>query len=250
MLRSILKLWSNNVAWFPEAVRLQKEKAIDGVELYNNVSTPLDWEALKALKDANVVAIHNPHGQGWHDFFLTDEQHAHWEQTKELADFFHATRIIVHPARTHNRETFFENMQKLDDSRVHIENMAGLDINREPMQFGATLEELADIRKQIPICFDLEKAVKAACREKVDYKRFIKEGIETLESTYFHVSGGSSTDAKDEHLNLWEGDIDFVWIKQRLVSWAQDKEVFLAFEVPKKDGLANDVKNVEFFRKL
>lgn len=250
MIRFVLKLWSSNTELFAGAVRLKREGAIDGVELYDNVKEPLDWASLETMKEANVITIHNPHSHGWHDYWMTEEQKNHWNQTKELADFFGAKYIIVHPARTHTRESFSENFRLIADERILVENMAGLDIDRQPMQYGVRLDEIKEIFEQAPICFDLEKAVKGAAREGADYKNFITEAIGALRPTYFHISSGVASDAVDQHLNLWEENIDMRWVKERLAEYSEDKGIFLAFETPKADGLANDVKNMDFFRGL
>lgn len=249
MIKYILKLWSNNTADFIEAVRLYKEKKIDGVELYNNVKEPLDWQALEGLKAAKVVGIHNPHSHGWHDFFLTEDQWPHWEQTKQLADFFSAQTIVVHPGRTHNQHTFWENIQQIVDSRIHIENMAGLDIDRQPMEFGQTVKDLQGIKKQLPICFDFEKAVKAAAYQQLDYKRLVTESLEVLEPAYFHVSGGVVSDPMDQHLDLWDCDMDIVWIRETFETYATGHDVLLVFETPKTgNGLENYLTNIQYFR--
>lgn len=249
MIRFILKLWSNNDT-FAEAARLVAEKKFDGVELYNNVKEPLDWTALETLKAANVVGIHNPHSHGWHEFFLNEEQLLHWEQSVKVADFFGADHIVVHPAKTHSVESFLNNLKRIADPRIIIENMAGRDITNEPMGCGQTLADLRAIAKEYPICFDMEKAVKAAAHQGIEYKEFIRTGLQDLAPTYFHISGGSVTDPVDQHTDLFDSDIDFAWIKQQLETYAQNQEIFLVFETPKVNGLENDIKNMEFFRNL
>ena len=76
----------------------------------------------------------------------------------KIGRFFSAPRIVVHPARTHDETTFFENIEKLNDKRIFIENMAGQDIDAQDMQYGQTLKDLITINKKLPICFDFEKS--------------------------------------------------------------------------------------------
>ncbi len=249
MLHDGLKLWSTNKEWFPEAVDLCAKKIFDVIELHHNPVFGAAEDVKQALRGAPVIGIHNPHSHGFHDFFLEEHQKPIWEATRMLADHFHVRYILVHPARTHNMQTFFEQMKKIEDPRIVIENMAGVDIDHQEMQCGQTLSDLRAIKEKYPICFDLEKAVKAARNQGIDYHEFILEGINDLAPMYFHISGGDAESAMDQHLNLWDATFDISWMRKILVEYAKDKEVFLMFETPKVGGsLENDVKNLVYFR--
>jgi hypothetical protein len=105
------------------------------------------------------------------------------------------------------------------------------------------------IKKIKEICFDFEKAVKSACYQKIDYKKFISKCLKELKPNYFHISGGDKKNCKDEHLDLWEANFDLKWIKSKLENIANKKDVFLVFEVPKKgNNLRNDVGNIKLLR--
>jgi RimJ/RimL family protein N-acetyltransferase len=246
MLKYILKLWSHNIDWFDDAIRLHESKNFFGVELYNQVDAPYDWDSLEKLKAANVVSIHHSHNHGWHDYWLTPEQENLWKQTITLVDFFSARSIIVHPARTHTSETFAKELTKIDDSRILIENMSGLDRLGRPM-FGASIDDIRNIMSLRPICFDLEKATKAAQRFGVHYKNYITQCLEEFSPDYFHLSGGFTNNAVDEHRDIWDSNMDMVWIKKILEDYSKNKDCFVAFEVPKNNGLENDIKNIDWF---
>ena len=226
-------------------------KRFDAIELYNNPKVPLDFVELATLQGI-VASIHNPHSHGWHEFFLqNDEQAEQWKQTQQLADFFGAQQIIVHPSRGHALPDLFVNLEKIHDQRIIVENMAGCDIDNQPMRAGQTLEDLEVIRKHYAICFDLEKAVKAAVFQGLDYRNYITKAIASLQPDYFQLSGGDKDSPIDEHQNLWKANFDIAWIKQQLVREALNRDILLVLETPKAGStLENDCKNLEFFKSV
>lgn len=251
MIRYGLKLWSNNADWFREARSRYARGEFDFIELYHNSIVALDWATLEQLRSVPVLGVHIGHleKENFHEFFLNPAQQPAWAGTKALADFFQAHYIVVHPGRLHTVETLLENLALMNDRRVVLENMAGLDTMGRRMECGVTLTDLRALRSHYEILFDLEKAFKAAGRDRQPYRELVAEALTTLAPRYFHISGGVKTTAQDEHLDLWVGDIDVAWLASTLTAYAKDKEVFLAFETPKVgNGLANDVRNIEFFK--
>lgn len=244
-----LKLWTSNENWFDEAVVLYQQKKIHFVELYHDASKTLDFKQLQKLKQLPIT-IHNTNDHGFHEFIIKKPQLAVWSLTVVLADFFTSKVIIVHPGKHHTLHSFQKNLAYIDDPRILIENMAGLDIYGEPM-FAHTLVDLKRIHHIKPICFDFEKAMKSACYQKINYKNFIQDCIEALASKYFHISGGDKNNPIDEHSNLWEANFDIEWIRKTLAKKAERQELFLVFETPKQGTtLENDYKNMQYFLKL
>lgn len=243
-----LKIYTSDKSeLFNKAVELFATQAFDFIELYHDLNS-LDFDKLKLIKMMPVV-IHNTNSHGWHEFVLGTEQLVVWEKTKILADFFKSQHIIVHPGRNHNLTSFLENLQKIDDPRILIENMAGLDIHNRPM-FAQTLKQLRQIHEHKPICFDFEKAIKAAAYQRLDYEKFVVDCLNYLTPSYFHISGGDKNNPVDEHLNLWESNINWTGIKHCLKQYNATHEVQIVFEVPKTNGLDNDILNLQWFKEL
>ena len=251
MFKYGLKLWSSNVSWFAPAAQLCASKQFDFVELYYNPSAPLDFEQLVALKGF-VYSVHSPHSHGWHEFFIAGPHHLEqWQQTTILADYFTAQHIVLHPCREHTIPIFEENYAHIKDPRVIIENMAGRDIDGQVMGCGQTMQDMRQLRALAPICFDIEKGIKAAVHQGVDYKEFITIALAELQPDYMHLSGGDRSHPMDQHLNLWEANFDWPWIKNILTDYARSRDVRLVLEVPKVgDDLGNDVRNLEFFKSI
>lgn len=249
MIKYGLKIWTNNKHIFQEAVSAYQKGSFDFLELYHNANENFDFDDLNVLRGIPVI-IHNTHDSGFHEFEIGNRQLDIWEKTKRLADYFESPHIIVHSGKSPNFDEFQKNLEKINDSRILIENMAGLDLGGD-LTFGYDLVQLKGIRQLKEICFDLEKAVKAACYQGIDYKKFIAESLENLKPFYFHISGGNKDISRDEHKNLWEANFDLKWIRDELLKISKGRDIFLAFEVPKnKSDLENDIKNMEYFKRI
>ncbi len=249
MIRNGLKLWTNNEDRFGQAVKIYRENIIDFIEIYFNDFQPVNYSALKILRGI-PVNIHAPDNKGFENFRMGNSEISVWKEIKKIAGFFDSKNIIVHPGREHSFESFKLNLDKIDDSRILIENMPGLDTLGQPM-YSQTLEELIKIKKYKNICFDFEKAIKSARYQQIDYKKFISECLEKLNPFYFHISGGDKNDPRDEHKDLWNTNFDIGWIKRKLLDIPDNKDIFLVFETPKNgENLENDIKNTEYFKNL
>lgn len=248
MIKYGLKLWTNNKGLFKETVLRYQRREFDFVELYHNAHEEIDFKSLKILNELPVF-IHNTSDLGFHEFRVKTKQLKIWQKTKKLADYFDSPYIIVHSGKSANFKEFGKNLEKIDDPRILVENMAGLDIYGDST-FGYSLPQLKKIKKRREICFDLEKAVKAACYQKISYKNFISQCTKQLKPFYFHISGGNKNDPMDEHKDLKEANFDLGWIKRRIKRIYRGKNAFLVFEVPRKgNNLENDVRNIDYFKR-
>lgn len=249
MLYLGLKLWSNNEKWFREAAQLYRQGEIHFIELYYSAFYTPNYKKLEMIKEV-PVAIHNTDYFGFENFVIEERERIIWRETLFLANFFVSSRIIVHPGRDHTHSSFLRNLKKIDDPRILIENMPGVDCLGQPM-YAYNLEQLTHIRKTKDICFDFEKAVKAACRDKLQYKSFITRCVRELRPRYFHISGCDARTPLDEHLDLWDSTFDILWTKELLGKLCRKNDIYLVFETPKRGkGLENDRKNIEYFKKL
>ena len=250
-----LKLWStNDRELFPEAVKLFKKGIIDFIELYivpdSFVSGEFDF--LNDLKDIPTI-IHAPHTKHNFDVFTLNDSKIKLfeEQVVETANFLNSKFIIVHAGLGVSPEIFKENIGKIKDKRILIENMVRFGINNEPC-FGYSYEQLKFIKKcGFNFCFDFSHAIKSSINQEIDYKEFIKKLIIELSPNYFHICNGKIDNDQDEHKDLFDGDFDIKWIKEMLLKLAQKKDVYLVFETQKGEkGLENDIKNINYFSNI
>lgn len=249
MLKYGIKLWTIDKDLFGEAVELFRSKEIDFVELYI-VPDRVELKELGALKEI-PVAVHCPHFK--HDFnvFSLDDNKIKLfrEQVVKAADFLESEHIIVHAGIGESPDVFKQNSCKIYDKRVIIENMPGIALNDE-LCFGYSLKQLQFIHKEcgFDICFDFAHAVKSAMYQKIDEMNFVESLISSLNPIYFHIAGANRDSIKDEHINLFQSDVNIKPIKEILMRLSKERDLPLVFEAPKTKGLENDIENIRYFR--
>jgi len=246
-----LKLWSSNTQWFEEAVELCRSNIFQFIELAIIPGT--DLEAITSLNRV-PVKIHAPHENfGFNIFSLTEREIKRFAtEVIKAADLFNSPTIVVHAGVGQDRHFFQQQLERLGDQRIIIENMPieGLDGGR---CFGATIDELSFITGACKrsLCIDVGHATKSALSQRLDPKAFLTDVFSTFRPRYIHLSDGSLKNFKDEHLNLGRGNYDLPWIKTLLETAARETKIAVVLEVPKNNSdLANDVNDLQYFLNL
>ena len=254
MLKYGLKIWSGNRQWLKETVDLIKSGKVDFVEIYA-ILTSFDLKELSFAKSVPVI-LHAPHysikqENSFNLFELTDEKIRFFKnQLIKVADFLKSQYIILHSGIGGSQEDFKENVAKLYDKRILIENMCKISPDGR-VYFGYSLEQLKFIQEcGFDICLDFVHATKSAISQKKDYKDFIESLIFELNPYYFHICGTGLIKEQDEHFNLFEGDFDIPWVKKIVLDLAKTRDIYLVFETPKHETLENDMENINYFKNL
>lgn len=247
-----LKLWSSNGVWFPEAVQMFKNNNIDFIELYVAPEPP-DQNQLQLL-DGVPITIHAPHEN--HAFNTSDLTRAavsrFHDEVIPLANTLNATHIVVHGGIGTSTSAFSEEIKKISDPRLIIENMPKMSLD-EHVCFGHSASEIRYIHDTLgfSICFDLGHAIKSAFSQGLEYKDFLRKILTISNATYFHLSDGDSQTAIDNHLSLGSGNFDLGFLKELIRSQSSSQDVRVVFEVPKNNvNLAGDLENIEFFHQI
>lgn len=243
-----LKLWSNNPSsWFAQAVALAHQGVIDAVELYT-LPGQVDLTQVAALKSIPVV-LHAAHeGHGFNVSTLTAAEIERFRrEVSGTADFFGSPTIVVHAGIGHSDDQYAEQLAKLREPRIIVENMPYWGLHRERC-YGFSLPQLTFIRRTMDrqLCLDFGHAVKSAGTQGLDYKQFITAIIAQLKPSYFHLSDGNMAKDTDEHLSLGDGNYDLPWLKKQLDAVAAQRDTTVIFEVPKNGvDLQNDVECIK-----
>lgn len=250
-----LKLWTKNQDLFDETLKRFNRKEFDFVELYHYPHEVLDFDKLSSLKGIPIT-IHQPNDSGFHELIVDEKLLEIWKDTVKLADFFDSKYIILHTGQKHTVESSLENLAKIDDRRIIIENSPGLDMSGYTM-FGQNIDDLEKIKNKSgkDICLDFQKASSASHRQNLHYRDFVEIFLQKLTPTYFHISGWVRKDVSDTigiHGNLFDDtDTDWRWTKEVLTHYAKDNDAPLVFETPYIEGtLENYIRNIEFFNNL
>lgn len=248
MIRYGLKLWTSNAYLFEEAAQRFQEGAFDFIEFYYHPDFPLDAAMLRPFAGI-PMGVHAPHEL---DRFVFGEKELDlWRRTKAFVDLANGSCIVVHPGYARSIPDFAafrRELIKIDDARILIETMPGLDSKGVEL-FGTDLEMWKRFKEVKPICFDVQKVIKSAVYHKHDWRTYVAASLRELQPTYGHISGGETSHAIDQHADLWDSDIDWSLVKHELEALPQD--IRLVFETPKNGkDLANDLDNMAFFRKV
>ena len=251
MIKYGIKIWSINEDWFTEAIILCKKNQIDFVELY--LVPDKIPESVKKFKGIEMQ-IHAPHSSHGFNIFKFNQEKINFfqEQVVKTANLLNAQNIIVHAGVGEDKLIFMKNIKLISNNRLLIENKPKVGLNNE-LCFGHSLDQLVFIRNKcgLKICLDFGHAIKSAASEKTNYKDSLINLLGILKPTYFHLSGGYYDNEQDEHLNLFEGNIDGNWIKNKLEKLSKNNDIRLVFETPKVgNNLDNDLKNIEYFKNL
>ncbi len=242
-----LKLHTSNYLLYRDAIDAIAAGSADYLELTYLSSELTD---LELLREANIpVVLHSAHaGHGVN--YSGDKVEKNLRELHSVisaADLLDAKHIIVHPDRG-NIENFVRVFSMVTDSRLIVENMpkaakAGGDC--VGFHYGE-LKYLMDMCS-CGLCLDFGHAFKAANSIGEDFISFCEQLI-ALGPTMFHIAQGGRATEQDEHLELYQGDIDLPYVKGLIDS--VDREFFVTLEVPFYDGINNALRSIEYFKEL
>jgi len=206
-----LKLWSINTNLIDQAVSLIDNKTFDYIELF----VVPDTQISPFLIDVPYI-IHIPHEK----FGVNVGDPATKEYTLQKinesiiwADRLDAKYLILHAG--HGSMQHATNLlREVSDNQLLIENMPKVGLGGEAMigYSPAQIEELIG-DSDMGLCLDFGHAVKAAVSLGVDYKEYV-QGFMGFKPSVVHVSDGTLSEERDEHLGIGEGEYDFGFIWQ------------------------------------
>ena len=244
-----LKLWSTNHLWFAEAVQRFQNQEFDFIELLA-VPHSFNPEKLQILKAADIpINIHCPNEHQFNPMKRWPENFTVYQEILQFANFFHSEYIIFHPGFGTEKEILFENLEKMDDPRIVIENVPFKPLKAQEPLYGYTFAMMQELltRTRKRFCLDFTHAIKSAASQKMDPKEFITQ-LMTIKPSIFHFSDGDRFLEQDQHFNLGEGNFDLKFNKTQVLKYPR---AWVVLETPKiSNTLENDIKNIKFFKQL
>lgn len=242
-----LKLWSKNKDMISEANRLINENFFHYVELFYVPETEI-----KPFLDYDIpYIIHIPtenFGLNIGDRTKREFNLKIINTCIEWADKLNAKYIVQH-ADYGSLEDAKNLLKEIHDERIVIENMPRVGIKGEKMLGYESwqLKELMGVGG-LGFCLDFSHAAKAAVGIGKDYKEYINEFLK-LKPDMFHISDCSLKNEIDEHLNIGDGEMDFKFLKECILSV---KSRYVTLETPRKNlnSFDEDLKNMKRLRVL
>lgn len=243
-MKAGIKVFSTNHELFSEADKLYEEGKICYLEVY---VVPGSYKySIGKLRKLNVPIVlhctHSGHGFNLGNKNKIKENKKIFDEVLAFASEIDTKDIVVHPGFGEIDDSI-STIKNLGCNNYIIENMPRWGESKEDM-IGYSkdkLKQYVDIGMRF--CLDLAHAYKAAISLGRDPKKFILDLID-LKPCMFHISDGHLKWGKDEHLSLGEGEFDLKFLKG-LIGDAR-----VSFETPKKEGLKEDIKNIEYFEKI
>jgi deoxyribonuclease IV len=206
-----LKLWSTNVHYVSEAIRLYEHGFCDYIELFavpqsfhNHVDM---WLEVKNKTNITFV-IHAAHlGQGvnFAQSQCFENNMIAAKQAVDFADALGASMIIFHPGTDGEWQETCRQIRYLNDARIIVENKPYY-ITPELVANGATYDEITAIiqHAQVRFCCDIGHAVCAANALHLEPITYIKSLI-SLRPHLFHLADGDWNGVLDQHDHLGSG---------------------------------------------
>ncbi len=238
-MKSGIKLWSINDNLYEEAIRLFETGAIDFVEL---LYVPGQIKNIEKLQKLEVI-LHGPTSRQGYSF--GDDQFARNKKVLfemiELSNQLNSKYMILHP-EFGTVKNFIKLLGLINNEKFMVENMPFYGMNDTKELIAYNYSDIKKIMDEcgLGFCLDLAHAAKTAIALHLDYKEFIKM-LFLLGPKIAHVSDGRFDNRIDEHLDLGTGDFDMIFFKSLISNSLVE---YLTFEVSKKNGLNNDIKNL------
>jgi len=240
MFKIGLKLWSNNENYVPHAKRLYEKKVYDYIELYIVPNTHEKY--IKIWRDLEIpFIIHCTHFM--HGFNLAAPEKLQsnvkiFAKVKAFCDELHGKYIIFHPGIEGTLESSVEQINTIYDKRLLVENKPYISMLNDYCR-GSSYEELEIIINScnVGFCLDIPHAINTAIHLEKDYYIY-PERLLTLSPKVIHISDGNIKTIHDKHLNIGEGDFNFLKIK-KIITKASNAE-YITIETCKNCDDLND----------
>lgn len=249
-----LKLWSCNIDYYDEAVRLYNQKIYDYIELY---VVPDTLDTLQKWKKLNIpFIIHNAHFA--HGFNLAKRDHEKrnreiYEQTAHFADSLNAKYIIFHGGIDGTAQETIRQLSAFNEPRALIENKPFVALpNKMGGLFcrGATLEEISLIIEHVKcgFCLDIGHAICSANSQGKEPYAFLNELLK-ITPKMFHLSDIMDMAAiYDAHPHLGTGNLDIKRLKKEIFP----EKAIISIETYKdnKEKLDDFIQDAEYLNRI
>lgn len=203
-----LKLWSTNLNYIEDAVRLYNDGLYSYIELY---TVPGSYKGhLSFWKKLPIpYVIHAPHylgGVNLADISQKDINEKLLNEARLYADALNASIIIVHPGINGDIGNAIHQLNIINDPRIVIENMPYYALDDLGICNGKSPDDIRKIVHQVQcgFCLDIGHAIYSANTNNISPFEMIEEFI-SIKPIIYHLSDGVFTGKLDEHENLGKG---------------------------------------------
>jgi len=250
MFKIGLKLYSTNHHYVQEAARLVEQGFCDYIELliipgsYQEHATA--WVNLNVSFVIHAPCLRQGFNLAQKDFFQTNMQIA--KEVLQFADTLKADKIIFHPGIAGEVEETVRQLKVINDSRIVIENLPKISLEKDLPCNGHSPEEIAWIMKEtgVGFCLDAGHAVYAANAQGVNQIDYLKQFL-LLNPTMFHLTDGDWDGVYDKHEHLGTGSFE---LKNAIQLVPMNSAITLETKHDYQDSLRDFEQDVFYLRNL
>jgi len=244
-----LKIIGDNKGLLAESVKLIEKSVFRYIELIVTPNFYLNSNLINILSNVKLI-IHAPHENYGVDIGKIERKNFTIKMIKkslEWTEKLNAEYLVIH-CGTEDLEVAKKNLRLFEEYKdiVLLENMPAIGINGERC-LGYDVESFKKLNVlNFGLCFDFGHAIKASLSINRNYMEVISEFM-TFKPKIFHISDGKLDKETDEHLNIGDGEYDFVFIKE-IIQKSENK--FVTIETPRynQNSLEDDIRNLKFFK--
>ena len=242
------KMSSGDVKAIPSAIQLYRDQYFDYIELYINLNTY--YQNISKWKDCNIpYIIHGPHNLDNINLGQKEKRNNNlkaYEEVKKYADTLKSEIIIVHSGHNGDINESISQINKINDSRICIENKPKKGLTTE-ICIGHSFEEIQLIINSIGnigFVLDIGHAVYASNSHGIYWEEEI-EAFMKFNPMIYHFNDGDISSEKDVHLNLGKGSFDLQAMFNKIKKGSK-----ISLETPRKNGIEDFILDVEYIRRL
>lgn len=199
-----LKLWSGNLNYLTDALKLADAGDIQYIELYLVPGTENRLRRWMSLKVPFI--LHAPHDINLSQISARRANLKLLGRLLKAADLLKAKRIILHPGMNGEEEEIPNQLGSIRDPRWLIENLPFRTIDGKGMCNGHTTEQIRRIMKlgKTGFCLDIGHAISSANSFKQDIYACLRNFL-SLKPALYHLSDGNVSGELDRHFHLGQG---------------------------------------------
>ena len=256
MINYWLKLWSINTDLFKDSIKSIQNWYFDFIELYI-VPEVFNKDKFEILKNSKIkIAFHLPHST--HNFNPIDKKNDSekiWDLVTEYINYLDPFQIVMHPEFWSDINVLKKRLSYFNNSKIIIENMpmkSSIWVYKNLKFYWYNISQINNIKTiSNKFCFDFAKAKSSAISQEIDIISFSNKLVEIMNPSYYHISWFLKNTEVDEHYDLWEWDKKLMlFMKNKLIKISNKNTINIVFECKKKNWIKNDLKNLEYFKKL
>lgn len=218
MLKFGLKLFNINTPMITDAQKLYEQNIFNYIELYiipNSYNLNIELWSLVEMP----FIIHAPHYREGMNLsvkscFKNNMKLA--EESIKYANKLNSEIIIFHPGIGGKIEETANQLKKINDKRIVIENKPFYGLNNE-LCVGYSVEEIKYVIEDVKcgFCLDIGHAICSANKQGIDQIVYIEKFID-LKPKLFHLTDGDYNSVYDSHYNFGKGNFPIKEIISRI----------------------------------